>query len=157
MKISEAIASINQRTLRPLLQNMVKRVNACIQENGGHFQHLSWTVLQVLLYCSITKWNVGCVSKWTPCRSRMRWAYCAYSLRLYLFDKYCTVVMYTNSLCRSGRLVYERVYRSCSCLPHSQRTSRGWRGLHNDAFYYLYNSSHLLGWSDQRIWHRRDM
>jgi hypothetical protein len=30
--ISEAIASINQRTLRRVAQNMVKRVNACIQE-----------------------------------------------------------------------------------------------------------------------------
>jgi hypothetical protein len=39
--ISEAIASMNQRTLRRMTQNMVKRVNACIEENGGHFQHLS--------------------------------------------------------------------------------------------------------------------
>jgi hypothetical protein len=37
--ISEATASINQRTLRRVAQNTVKRVNACIQENGGHFQH----------------------------------------------------------------------------------------------------------------------
>jgi hypothetical protein len=53
--ISEATASINQRTLRRVVQNMVKRVNVCIQENGGHFQHLLLTVFQVLLYCSITK------------------------------------------------------------------------------------------------------
>jgi hypothetical protein len=38
--ISQAIASINQRSLSRVVQNMVKRVNACIQENGGHFQHL---------------------------------------------------------------------------------------------------------------------
>jgi hypothetical protein len=38
--ISEAIASLNQRTLLRVAQNMVKRVNAYIQENGGHFQHL---------------------------------------------------------------------------------------------------------------------
>jgi hypothetical protein len=38
--ISEAIASINQRTLRRVAENMVKRVNACIQENVGHFKHL---------------------------------------------------------------------------------------------------------------------
>jgi hypothetical protein len=37
---AEAIASINQRTLRRVAQNMVKRVNACIQGNGGHFQRL---------------------------------------------------------------------------------------------------------------------
>jgi hypothetical protein len=38
--ISEATASIlvTQRTLRRVAQNMVKRVNACIQENGGYFQ-----------------------------------------------------------------------------------------------------------------------
>jgi hypothetical protein len=66
--ISEAIASINQITLRRVAQNMVKQVNACIQENGGHYQHLLRTVFQVLLYCSITKWNFGCVLKWTSCR-----------------------------------------------------------------------------------------
>jgi hypothetical protein len=38
--ILEVIASINQRTLRRVAQNMAKRVNACIQENCGHFQHL---------------------------------------------------------------------------------------------------------------------
>jgi hypothetical protein len=38
--ISEAIVSINQRTLRQVAQNMVKRENACIQDNGEHFQHL---------------------------------------------------------------------------------------------------------------------
>jgi hypothetical protein len=38
--ISDAIVSINQRSLRRVAQNMVKRLNACIQENGGHFQHL---------------------------------------------------------------------------------------------------------------------
>jgi hypothetical protein len=37
---SEAIAGINQRTLRRVAQNMLKRVNAYIQENGGHFQQL---------------------------------------------------------------------------------------------------------------------
>jgi hypothetical protein len=50
MNISEAIASINQRNLRRVAQNMVKGVNACIQENGGHFQHLLLIVFQVLLY-----------------------------------------------------------------------------------------------------------
>jgi hypothetical protein len=38
--ISEATESINQRTLRRVAENMVKRVNACIQENDGQFQHL---------------------------------------------------------------------------------------------------------------------
>jgi hypothetical protein len=38
--ISETIASINLRILRSVAQNVVKRMNACIQENGGHFQHL---------------------------------------------------------------------------------------------------------------------
>jgi hypothetical protein len=50
-KISEAIARKNQRTLHRMAQNMVKRVIASIQENGGQFQHLLWTVFQVLL-CS---------------------------------------------------------------------------------------------------------
>jgi hypothetical protein len=46
-----AIASINQRTLRRVAKNTVKGVNACIQENGGHFQHLSCTVFRV--YCIV--------------------------------------------------------------------------------------------------------
>jgi hypothetical protein len=44
--MSEVIASINQRTLRRMAQNMVKRVDACIQENDGHFRHLLWTVFR---------------------------------------------------------------------------------------------------------------
>jgi hypothetical protein len=48
--ISEAIA-INQRTLCRVARDMVKRVNACIQENGAQFQHILLTVFQVLLYC----------------------------------------------------------------------------------------------------------
>jgi hypothetical protein len=46
--ISETIASINQRTLRQVAKNLVKRVNACVQDNGGHFQRLLLTVCQVL-------------------------------------------------------------------------------------------------------------
>jgi hypothetical protein len=46
-KISEAIASINQRTLHRVAQNMVKQVIASIQEN------LLWTLFQVLLYSYI--------------------------------------------------------------------------------------------------------
>jgi hypothetical protein len=65
--ISEATASLNQRTLRRVTQNMVKRVNAWIQKNGGHFQDILWTVFQVLLCCGITNWNVGCVLEWTLC------------------------------------------------------------------------------------------
>jgi hypothetical protein len=38
--ITETTASINQRTLRQVTQNMVKRVNACIQKSGGHLQQL---------------------------------------------------------------------------------------------------------------------
>jgi hypothetical protein len=37
---AEVIASINQRTLRQVAQNMVKRVNACIQGYGGHVHRL---------------------------------------------------------------------------------------------------------------------
>jgi hypothetical protein len=32
--------SSNERTLRKFARNMVKRVNACIEMNGHHFQHL---------------------------------------------------------------------------------------------------------------------
>jgi hypothetical protein len=38
--ISEAIASINQRTLRQVAQNVMKRVNDSIQEKGEYFHHL---------------------------------------------------------------------------------------------------------------------
>jgi hypothetical protein len=49
--ISKAIASINQGTLRRVARNMVKGVNACIQENGGHFQHLY--ELYFMFYCVV--------------------------------------------------------------------------------------------------------
>jgi hypothetical protein len=39
-KTQEATAIINQRTLRRVAENMAKRVNGCIQHNGGHFQYL---------------------------------------------------------------------------------------------------------------------
>jgi hypothetical protein len=37
-----AIAKIikNERTLRKVVRNMVKRVDKCIEMNGHHFQHL---------------------------------------------------------------------------------------------------------------------
>jgi hypothetical protein len=52
--VSEAVASINQRTVRRMAQNMVKQVNACIYENGGHFQHVFLNWISGFLYC-ITK------------------------------------------------------------------------------------------------------
>jgi hypothetical protein len=54
-KTSQATASINQRNLRRVAQNVVKLVNVCIQENGGHFQYILLTIFEVLLYFSITK------------------------------------------------------------------------------------------------------
>jgi hypothetical protein len=34
------IKEINERTLRKVARNMVKRVDKCIKMNGHHFQHL---------------------------------------------------------------------------------------------------------------------
>jgi hypothetical protein len=48
--ISEVIASINQRTLLQVEQNMVKRLNACIHMSGRYLKHLLWALFQVLLY-----------------------------------------------------------------------------------------------------------
>jgi hypothetical protein len=52
MNTSEATASKNQRSLRRVAQNKVKWVNACIQENGGHFQHILQTTISgfIVLY-----------------------------------------------------------------------------------------------------------
>jgi hypothetical protein len=36
----ESIVSLSERNLRRVAQNIVNRVNTCIQENGGNFQHL---------------------------------------------------------------------------------------------------------------------
>jgi len=40
--VKSAIAKIikNERTLRKVARNMVKRVDKCIEMNGHHFQHL---------------------------------------------------------------------------------------------------------------------
>ena len=40
MIITRAIEEVNERTLRKVAKNMVKRVDKCIEINGHHFQHL---------------------------------------------------------------------------------------------------------------------
>jgi hypothetical protein len=38
--IEANVTSINEQTLRNVASNFVKRVDACLHEGGGHFQHL---------------------------------------------------------------------------------------------------------------------
>jgi len=40
MNITHAIEEVNERTLRKVARNMVKRVDKCIDMNGHHFQQL---------------------------------------------------------------------------------------------------------------------
>ena len=40
MNITRAIKEVNERTLRKVASNMVKRVDKCTEMNGHHFQHL---------------------------------------------------------------------------------------------------------------------
>ena len=40
VNITHAIEEVNERTLRKVARNMVKRVDKCIEINGHHFQHL---------------------------------------------------------------------------------------------------------------------
>jgi len=40
MNINRAIEEVNERKLRKVARNMVKRVDKCIEMNGHHFQHL---------------------------------------------------------------------------------------------------------------------
>jgi hypothetical protein len=40
MNITRAIEEVNERTLRKIATNMVKRVDKCTEINGHHFQHL---------------------------------------------------------------------------------------------------------------------
>jgi hypothetical protein len=40
MNITRAIEEVNERTVRKVARNMVKRVDKCIEINGHHFQHL---------------------------------------------------------------------------------------------------------------------
>jgi hypothetical protein len=40
MNITRVIEELNERTLRKVARNMVKRVDECIERNGHHFQHL---------------------------------------------------------------------------------------------------------------------
>jgi hypothetical protein len=40
MNITRAIEEVNDRTLRKVARNMVKRVDKCIEMNGHNFQHL---------------------------------------------------------------------------------------------------------------------
>ena len=40
MIITRAIEEVNERTLRKVARNMVKRVDKCTEMNGHHFQHV---------------------------------------------------------------------------------------------------------------------
>jgi hypothetical protein len=40
INVTRAIEEINERTLRKVPRNMVKRIDRCIGMNGHHFQHL---------------------------------------------------------------------------------------------------------------------
>jgi hypothetical protein len=40
MNITRAIEEVNERTLKKVARNMVKRVDMRIEMNGHHFQHL---------------------------------------------------------------------------------------------------------------------
>jgi hypothetical protein len=49
MNITHAIEEVNERMLRNVARNMVKRVDKCSEMNGHHFQHL----LQIQVSCVI--------------------------------------------------------------------------------------------------------
>ena len=40
INITRAIEEVNERALRKVVRNMVKRVHKCIEMNGHYFQHL---------------------------------------------------------------------------------------------------------------------
>jgi hypothetical protein len=40
INITRAIEEVNERTLRKVARNTVKRVDKCTEMNGHHFQHL---------------------------------------------------------------------------------------------------------------------
>jgi hypothetical protein len=40
MNITGAIEEVNERTLRKIARNNVKRVDKCVEMNGHHFRHL---------------------------------------------------------------------------------------------------------------------
>jgi hypothetical protein len=40
MNITRAIEEVNEKTLRKVAWNMVKRVDKCTEVNGHNFQHL---------------------------------------------------------------------------------------------------------------------
>jgi len=40
MNITRAIEELNEKTLRKVARNIVKRVDKCIEMNGHHFRHL---------------------------------------------------------------------------------------------------------------------
>jgi acetone carboxylase gamma subunit len=40
MNIARAIGEVNERMLRKVAKNMMKRVDKCIEMNGHHFQHV---------------------------------------------------------------------------------------------------------------------
>jgi hypothetical protein len=49
MNISRAIEEVNERTLRKVARNIVKRVDKCIEMNGHHFQHLLYIQVRCVI------------------------------------------------------------------------------------------------------------
>jgi hypothetical protein len=52
--IEQAVANIDPETLREVARNTLKRVDDCLQEGGGHFQHLPSAVK---LFCKFFPTN----------------------------------------------------------------------------------------------------
>jgi len=52
MNITRAIEEVNERTLRKVVRNMVKRVDKCIEINGYHFPTLT---VNTGYLCNITR------------------------------------------------------------------------------------------------------
>jgi len=50
MNVTRTIEEVNERTLRKVARNMVKRVYKCIEINGYHFQHLLKTQVSCIYY-----------------------------------------------------------------------------------------------------------
>jgi len=49
MNITRAIEEVNERTLRKVMRNMVKRVDKCTEMNGHHFQNFIYIYIYIYI------------------------------------------------------------------------------------------------------------
>jgi len=68
--ITDEIQAVTSDVLARIFQNMARRVQSCLDANGGHMlwcRHISYTMSNILISGKMIKEILGSVTSWTQC------------------------------------------------------------------------------------------